>query len=65
MQIEVEDLKKIKIEPDECLLVKLNKDFDLEQMDQIAKIISEALPKETHYLIYSEEAGEFQVIKQL
>ena len=65
MQIEIEDLKRIKIEPDECLLIKLNKDFDLEQMNQIAKIINEALPKETHYLIYSEETGEFQVIKQL
>lgn len=65
MTIEIEDLKKIKIEPDECLLVKLNKDFDLEQMDQIAKTISRSLPKETRYLIYSEEIGEFQVIKQL
>ena len=65
MTIEIEDLKKVKIEPDECLLFKLNENFTIDEMAQVAKALEQTLPKEIHYLVYSENIGEFQVIKQL
>lgn len=65
MTIEIEDLKKVKIEPDECLLFKLNENFAIDDMAQVADALERALPKEVHYLVYSENIGEFQVIKQL
>lgn len=65
MTIEIEDLKKVKIKPDECLLFKLNKNFAIDQMAQVADALNQTLPKGVHYLVYSEDIGEFQVIKQL
>lgn len=65
MTIEVEDLKKIKIDPDECLLLKLNEGFNIDEMAQVAEALKQTLPKEVHYLVYSENIGEFQEIKQL
>ena len=63
--IEIEDLKKVKIEPDECLLFKLNEDFAIDDMAQVADALEQALPKGINYLVYSENIGKFQVVKQL
>ena len=60
------ELQKIKLEPDDCLFVKVNLDiFDLEEAECIIKMVKELVPKDIAVIGYPGPAVELQVVKKL
>ena len=60
------ELQKIKLEPDDCLFVKVDLDtFDLEEAECITKMIKELVPKNITVIGYPGPGVEFQVVRKL
>ena len=60
------ELQKIKLEPDDCLFVKVDLDtFDLEEADCITKMIKELVPKNITVIGYPWPGVELQVVRKL
>ena len=60
------ELQKIKLEPDDCLFVKVDLDiFDLEEAECITKMIKELVPKNITVIGYPGPAVELQVVRKL
>ena len=60
------ELQKIKLEPDDCLFVKVDLDtFDLEEAECITKMIKELVPKNISVIGYPGPAVELQVVRKL
>ena len=60
------ELQKIKLEPDDCLFVKVDLDtFDLEEAECITKMIKELVPKNITVIGYPGSAVELQVVRKL
>ena len=60
------ELQKIKLEPDDCLFVKVDLNtFDLEEAECITKKIKELVPKDITVIGYPGPAVELQVVRKL
>ena len=60
------ELQKIKLEPDDCLFVKVDLDtFDLEEAESITKMVKELVPKNITVIGYPGPAVELQVVRKL
>ena len=60
------ELQKIKLEPDDCLFVKVDLNtFDLEEAECITKKIKELVPKDITVIGYPVQAVELQVVRKL
>ena len=60
------ELQKIKLEPDEYLLVKIDSNmFAIEEAQKIYKSIRECFPEDTNIIGYPSPGVEFQVVKLL
>ena len=60
------ELQKIKLEPDDCLFVKVDLDtFDLEEAESITKMGKELVPKNITVIGYPGPAVELQVVRKL
>ena len=60
------ELQKIKLEPDDCLFVKVDLGtFDLEEAECITKMIKELVPKNITVIGYPGPAVELQVVRKL
>ena len=60
------ELQKIKLEPDDCLFVKIDLNvFDLEEAEHIVKMVKELVPKNITVIGYPGPAVEFQVVTKL
>lgn len=60
------ELQKIKLEPDDCLFVKVDLNtFDLEEAECIIKKIKELVPKDITVIGYPGPPVEFQVVRKL
>ena len=60
------ELQKIKLEPDDCLFVKVDLNtFDLEEAECIIKKIKELVPKDITVIGYPGSAVELQVVRKL
>ena len=60
------ELQKIKLEPDDCLFVKIDLDtFNWEGAERIVKMVKELVPKDIVVIGYPGSAVEFQVVKKL
>lgn len=60
------ELQKIKLEPDECLLVKINSNiFTDGEASDIYNTIRSAFPEDANIIGYPSPGVEFQVVKLL
>ena len=60
------ELQKIKLEPDEYLLVKINSNmFDIEEASNIYNTIKSAFPEGANIIGYPNPGVELQVVKLL
>ena len=60
------ELQKIKLEPDDCLFIKVDLDaFDLEEAECITKMVKELVPKDITVIGYPGPAVEIQVVRKL
>ena len=60
------ELQKIKLEPDDCLFVKVDLNtFDLEEANRIVKMIKELVPQDIVVIGYPGSAVELQVVRKL
>ena len=60
------ELQKIKLEPDDCLFVKVDLDtFDLEEAECITKMIKELVPKNITVIGYPGPAVDLRVVRKL
>ena len=60
------ELQKIKLEPDDCLFVKVDLDtFDCEEAECIIKMVKELVPKDITVIGYPGPAIELQVVRKL
>lgn len=60
------ELQKIKLEPDDCLFVKVDLNFfDLEEAERIVKMVKELVPKDITVIGYPGPAIELQVVTKL
>ena len=60
------ELQKIKLEPDEYLLVKINSNmFDIGEASDIYNTIRSAFPEDANIIGYPDPGVEFQVVKLL
>ena len=60
------ELQKIKLEPDDCLFVKVDLDtFDFEEANCIVQIVKELVPKDITVIGYPGPAVELQVVRKL
>ena len=60
------ELQKIKLEPDDCLFVKIDLDtFDLVEAESIVKMVKELVPKDITVIGYPGPAVELQVVRKL
>ena len=60
------ELQKIKLEPDDCLFVKVDLNiFDLEEANRIVKMIKELVPQDITVIGYPGPAVELQVVRKL
>ena len=60
------ELQKIKLEPDDCLFVKVDLNtFDFEEATQICKIVKEMMPENITVIGYPGPAVELQVVRKL
>ena len=60
------ELQKIKLEPDDCLFVKVDLNtFDLEEANRIVKMIKELVPQDIVVIGYPGPAVELQVVRKL
>ena len=60
------ELQKIKLEPDEHLLVKINSNmFTIEEAQEIYKSIRACFPEDANIVGYPSPGIEFQVVKLL
>ena len=60
------ELQKIKLEPDECLLVKINSNiFTAGEASDIYNTIRSAFPEDANIIVYPSPGVEFQVVKLL
>lgn len=65
-QIIAVELQKIKLEPDDCLFVKVDLDtFDLAEAESIVKMVKELVPKDIVVIGYPGPAIELQVVRKL
>ena len=65
MQIDIKDLEKVKIEPDEFLLIKFIGDMDMASCNETYRAIKNYLPEGIKILAYREDMMNLQVVKQL
>lgn len=60
------ELQKIKLEPDDCLFVKVDLDtFDVEEAEHIIKMVKELVPKDIVVMGYPSPGIEIQVVRKL
>lgn len=60
------ELQKIKLEPDDCLFVKVDLNtFGLKEAECIIKKIKELVPKDITVIGYPGSAVELQVVRKL
>ena len=60
------ELQKIKLEPDDCLFVKVDLNiFDFEEATQICKIVKEMVPENITVIGYPGPGVELQVVRKL
>ena len=60
------ELQKIKLEPDDCLFVKVDLDiFDVEEAIEICEMIKKMVPENIAVIGYPGPGVEFQVVRKL
>ena len=60
------ELQKIKLEPDDCLFVKVDiNTFDFEEATQICEMVKEMVPENITVIGYPGPAVELQVVRKL
>lgn len=60
------ELQKIKLEPDDCLFVKVDLNtFDAEEATRICKMVKEMVPENITVIGYPGPAVELQVVRKL
>ena len=60
------ELQKIKLEPDDCLFVKVDLDaFNLAEAECIVKMVKELVPTDIAVIGYPGPAVELQVVRTL
>lgn len=60
------ELQKIKLEPDDCLFVKVDLNiFDLEEATKICEMVKEMIPENITVIGYPGPAVELQVVRKL
>ena len=60
------ELQKIKLEPDDCLFVKVDLNtFDCEEATRICEMVKEMVPENITVIGYPGPAVELQVVRKL
>ena len=60
------ELQKIKLEPDDCLFVKVDLNiFDIEEAAKICEMVKEMVPENITVIGYPGPAVEMQVVRKL
>ena len=60
------ELQKIKLEPGDCLFVKVDiNEFDLSEAEKIYSIVRELVPQDITVIGYPGPAVELQVVRKL
>ena len=60
------ELQKIKLEPDDCLFVKVDiNTFDIEEAEKICSMVREMVPQDITVIGYPGPAVELQVVRKL
>jgi hypothetical protein len=60
------ELQKIRLEPDDCLFVKVDLNtFDIEEAVRICEMVKELVPKDIAVIGYPGPAIELQVVRKL
>lgn len=60
------ELQKVKLEPDECLFVKVDMNqFDMEEASNICEFIQSLVPSGVRVIGYHSPGVEIQVVKTL
>ena len=60
------ELQKIKLEPDDCLFVKVDiNTFDIEEAIKICEMVKEMVPENITVIGYPGPAVELQVVRKL
>lgn len=60
------ELQKIKLEPDDCLFVKVDLNvFDIEEATRICEMVKEMVPENITIIGYPGPAVELQVVRKL